>query len=387
MENKDENIEIKLSGSDQSCCEKKQKCKAKFKWWNIPIVIFSIILIACGSVVAWYYLNISPVEEAGFESKTITLDIGSTTEKIAQVLEENKAIRNATAFRIYVKLNNVSGFQAGTYTIDKPYTIDEIIQLLKTGKVYSNSNITITFVEGKNMRYIAKTIASNTNNTEEDVFNLLKDEDYLKSIIQEYWYITDEINNENIYYPLEGYLFPDTYQFEGKDTDVKAIFKKMLDQTATVLDPYKEKITIGKHSVHELLTLASVIELEAMKAEDRAEVSGVFYNRLNKSMSLGSDVTTYYAYGVDMGDRDLYMSEINGYNPYNTRGPNMGGKLPVGPIASVSRSSIEAAINPKSTEAIYFVADKNGKIYFANTNAEHDAIVRNLKNQGLWFVY
>ena len=92
-----------------------------------------------------------------------------------------------------------------------------------------------------------------------------------------------------------------------------------------------------------MLSLASMIELEAKNAEDRAEVSGVFYNRLNKNMSLGSDVTTYYAYKVDMGERDLYMSEINGYNPYNTRGPRMEGKLPIGPISSISKDALDAA--------------------------------------------
>lgn len=386
MENNEENIEIRNQLEDN--VEKTEATeKRKFKWWIIPLSFILLLVLAGISLVSWYYLNIGPVSGEDFETKTFTVEIGSTTEKIATLLEENGIIRNAIAFRVYTKLNNISGFQAGTYTVDKPYTIDEIISLLKTGKIYSNETITITFVEGKNMRYIAKVIAQNTENTEDDVYALLKDKEYINSLIQDYWFISYDINNSNIYYSLEGYLFPDTYQFESKDVNVKTIFKTMLDQMGKELEKYKDKIDKSSYTVHQLLTLSSMIELEAKKAEDRAEVSGVFYNRLKKGMSLGSDVTTYYAYKVDMGDRDLYMSEINGYNPYNTRGPKMEGKLPVGPIASVSSSSIDAAINPKSTNALYFVADKNGKVYFGKNNSEHEANIRNLKKQGLWFVY
>lgn len=104
-------------------------------------------------------------------------------------------------------------------------------------------------------------------------------------------------------------------------------------------------------------------------------------------MALQSDVTTYYAFKVNMGDRDLTQSELNTANPYNTRGPNMEGKIPVGPISNVSESAIEATLNPSDTDAIFFVADKNGKIYFSNTNEEHEQIINELKSQGLWYTY
>ena len=104
-------------------------------------------------------------------------------------------------------------------------------------------------------------------------------------------------------------------------------------------------------------------------------------------MSLGSDVTTYYAIKVDMSERDLYQSELNKYNPYNTRGPRMEGKLPVGPISTVSIQSIEAALDPEETDYLYFVADKNGKIYFGKTVEEHNKNIQTLQNQGLWYTY
>ena len=386
MENNEENVDVKIQNEDV-VGDFVKTTKRKFKWWIIPVILVGIILIATGSLIAWYYLNIRPVNKEQFEAKTLKIEIGTTNEEIASILEENNIIRNKLAFRIYIKLNEITGFQAGTYIIDKPYELNDIVSLLKTGKIYSNETINITFVEGKNMRYIAKIIAQNTENTEEDVYTLLKDKEYIDSLIDNYWFITEEINNSNIYYSLEGYLFPDTYQFESTKVDIKTIFKTMLDKMSTVLDSYKTNIDTSKYTVHQILSLASMIELEAKNAEDRAKVSGVFYNRLNKNMSLGSDVTTYYAYKVDMGERDLYMSEINGYNPYNTRGPKMEGKIPVGPIASVGRTSIEAAINPKPTDALYFVADKYGKVYFGKNNAEHEANIQNLKKQGLWFEY
>lgn len=104
-------------------------------------------------------------------------------------------------------------------------------------------------------------------------------------------------------------------------------------------------------------------------------------------MSLGSDVTTYYAIQVDMSERDLYRSEINQYNPYNTRGPNMNGKLPVGPIACSSMESILAAIEPAESDYLFFVADKNGKLYFTKTNEEHVQVINELQSNGQWYEY
>jgi len=250
-----------------------------------------------------------------------------------------------------------------------------------------DETITITFKEGKNMRYIAQEIAKNTNNTANDVYKLLKDENYLTSLKDKYGFLTDEIKNQNIYYPLEGYLYPDTYTFENKDVNVKTIFEKMLDQMSKVLTENKSKIRESKHTVHEVLTIASIIELEGTNKDNKSKIAGVIFNRLAANMSLGSDVTTYYAIRVDMGERNLYAKEINTYNAYNTRGPNMAGKLPVGPICNPSKESIEAALNPSNEKYLYFVADKNGEIYFSNTYEQHQETIASLKRKGLWYEY
>lgn len=101
----------------------------------------------------------------------------------------------------------------------------------------------------------------------------------------------------------------------------------------------------------------------------------------------GSDVTTYYAAKVDIGERDLYQKELDEENPYNTRGPNMEGKLPIGPISSVSKSSIEAALNPSDTDYLFFVADKNGQVHFTKTVSEHNRKINELREKGEWLEY
>ena len=347
----------------------------------VIIGIIALIIIILIPII-WYNTSLGAVSKESSKIK-VEIPIGSGSSTIARILKENGLIKNEFAFKLYVKLNNIQGLQAGNYSIDKSWNVSEILEFLKTGKVMKEQVI-ITFVEGKNMRWIANKIEECTNNTAEDVYNLLKDEEYIKTLIEEYSFITTEISNKNIYYPIEGYLFPDTYYFNGKDVSVKEIFKAMLDKMESVLLNIENKTGL---TTHELLTMASIIELEGTNVESRKDISSVFYNRLKLNMSLGSDVTTYYAYGIDMGERDLKSSELNSYNPYNTRGPNMQGKLPVGPIASPSLSSLQAAANPNQTEYLFFVADKNGKVYFTRNNSEHSAKVLELKQNGLWYVY
>lgn len=349
--------------------------------YKIIVVVCILLIILIATPIIWYNSSLGAVSREDIPV-SVTIEIGSGSDLIASTLKESGVIQSKLAFKLYVRLNNVEGLQAGDYTLNKNMTVEEITQILKTGKVMGEQ-INITFVEGKNMRWIAEKIASSTNNTEQDVFDLLEDEAYIDSLINEYWFITDEIKNKDIYYPLEGYLFPDTYSFEGKDTDVKTIFKSMLDKMDSVLTEAGAK----DKNIHDILCLASIVELEGLDNASRKTIASVFYNRLDINMSLGSDVTTYYAYKVDMGERDLTAAELYTYNPYNTRGPEMSGKLPVGPIASPSKSSIEAVVSPEETSYLYFVADKNGKVYFAKTLSEHEQIIQNLKNNNLWYVY
>lgn len=352
----------------------------------IIISIVLVIVICALGLIIFYNTSLDSVSDESFPV-TIEIQSGSTATDIAQTLKKNDLIKNSLVFKLYTKLNKINGMQAGTYKLNKNMNVEQLVDALQKGTDYFPDEFNITFLEGKNMRWIAKTIAENTNNTENDVYSKLSDKSYIQSLIQKYWFINEDILDENIYYPLEGYLFPDTYSFKNKDVTVDEIFESMLNEMQKKLEDFKDEIQSSGYSVHKLLTIASIVECEASKVEDRAGVASVIYNRIKNNMSIGSDVTTYYAIKVDMSERDLYQSELNKYNPYNTRGPKMNGKLPIGPISTVSIDSIKAALRPDNTDNLYFVADKNGKIYFAKTEQGHNENINNLKKQGLWYNY
>ena len=385
MKNKEEKVEFN-SFPTRFVPKGRKELEKMSKKIIIIITIISVIIVLTIASILGYNNGLKPVNKDNNKAEIVEIEQGTRTEGIINLLKEKKLIRSSLATKIYIKLNKVKNLQAGKYELNQSMPLSEILKKISSGEIYDES-VKITFKEGKNMRWIAKTIAEKTNNTEEDVFNLLKDETYIDSLIQKYWFLSDTIKDQNIYYALEGYLYPDTYKFENANVSVKTIFNIILNNTDKVLSDYKQEIENKKISVHNLLTIASIIELEGKDSDSRAGISSVIYNRLKSNMSLGSDVTTYYAMQVDMGERNLYSSELKTSNPYNTRGPNMNGKLPIGPIANPSEESIKAALNPSQTNYLYFVADSNGKIYFAKTYQEHQNIIKELQKQGLWYEY
>jgi len=353
---------------------------------KLVIIICSVLGLIILLSLMFYNIGLSAVSKKSDEVEFVIAE-GSTYSSVINELKNEKLIKNKLCFKLYIKLNNKNRLEAGTYKLNRNMSVKDIVSIFDKGNTYNPDAITVTFKEGKHMRSIASTIASNTNNTEEDVFNLLKDKTYLNELIDEYWFIEDSILNDNIYYSLEGYLFPNTYEFMNKDVSVKEIFKTMLDETNKQWYPYKSSMEISNYSIHELITLASIVELEGKANSDRAGIAGVFYNRLNNGWALGSDVTTYYAAKVDMNERDLYAYEINDNNYYNTRSNYLAGKLPIGPICNPSLHSIKAVLYPTETNHYYFVADKNGKTYFTNTYTEHISKRNELIEAGLWYTY
>ena len=359
--------------------------KKVFNLKKFLLFIIVLIIIVAGCMVgAYFYLIGAPSSKS--ESVNINVSEGSTYSSIGGMLKDNNLIRSELAYKIYIKLNPPKDLEFGDYILKTNYDLEELITTLEKGSVSLAATKRVTFTEGKNMRYVIKTITDNFEISEEEILKKLSNEKYLDELISEYWFLTDEIKNKNIYYSLEGYLFPDTYEFY-ESADIDDIFRTMLNNMEKKLEKYKSEIEKSKYSIHEMMTLASIIELEAGKADDRKGVAGVFYNRLNKGWSLGSDVTTYYAEKIDNWTRDLKTSELNSCNAYNTRSSCMAGKLPVSPICNPSVGSIEAAIEPTSHKYYYFVADKNGKTYFTKSDSEHTSKVRELKRNGLWIEY
>ena len=346
----------------------------------MAFILLIILLIIIANVV--YFSKLKPVTKEDIKVD-FKVEDGDTLSSIAGILEEKELIKSTTAYKIYLKIHKTGEIKIGKYELNKNMGVKEIVNTL-SGDNYKEDYINITFKEGLNIKQIADLIEENTDNKKEDVFNLLKDENYIDSLINEYWFLTNDIKNEKIYYPLEGYLFPNTYQFK-KDVTVKDIFKTLLDQMDKELSKYKTQIENSNYSIHELLTLASIVELEAGSSHERNGVAAVFYNRIKNNWTLGSDVTTYYAEQKSFKE-DLTIDEINSCNAYNTRSTCIVG-LPVGPISNPSTESIEGVMNPTTSDNYYFVADKNGNTYFTKTEYEHNNIIQKLQREGLWYTY
>ena len=352
------------------------------------LIIIIAFVIAVAAILFWglkSYLNSIKAVSNDTTLKSFYVESGQNYYSIANELKKDNLIKSKLGYKIYLKLNPpAKALEAGEYHLSESMSVKQLMEEFGKG-VERKEYIKVTFKEGKNMRYFANVIYENFGYQPEELYNLLADEKYIDELIKEYWFLTDEIKNKDIFYSLEGYLYPDTYEFD-KEADLKTIIKKLLDEEEKQLEPYKDKIKKSGYSVHEVVTLASIIEVESRQA-DRKGVAGVFKNRLDTGMSLGSDVTTYYGVGLDLHERDLYTTEINDPNPYNTRHSSMAGKLPVGPIANPSISSIDAALEPEIHDYFYFVSDKTGKIHFTKTLQEHNSMIQYLKSNGLWYEY
>ena len=354
------------------------------KKYKTIMIILVILLVGIFVVAVTYNWAISPVSKKS-DPVTITIKEGSTPYTIGDTLYENKLIKSKKIYKVYVKVNGIKDIKASTYELNRNMSLKEIMDTLAAGNAYNPNEIRITFKEGLNVRKIARLIEEKTNNSYDDVINLMADKEYIDSLVNKYWFLTDSVKNSKIYYPLEGYLFPNTYAFLNKDVTAKEIIETMLDEMDKQLTPYKDKITDSKYNVHELLTLASIVELEGASADDRASVAGVFYNRLSDGWVLGSDVTTYYYLKIDdfkqslNGNPKLYDCD----HAYNTRCTSYVG-LPIGPISNPGKESIEATINYTKHNYYYFVADCKGKTYLSKTSNEHYNTIQRLKNENNW---
>ncbi len=358
----------------------KRKLKKSVKALLITLVSLGLLLF----FMCFIYVFLSrPVDRSSTADIEVTIESGMHTSDIAKTLKERGVIRSEILFNIVAKFSSTKTLKASTYQLQKSMSLAEIIDTISNGNKYNPDIIRITFLEGETVKKYALNIATNTDNSYDDVINTINDKTYFQELINKYWFLTDDILNDDLYFGLEGYLSPNTYEFNNRKVTVKKIIETMLNQTEKELNKYKEQIESGTKSIHEYMTIASMLELEGTNTENRKMIAKVFDNRRELGMNLGSDVTTYYALQIEM-TTDLTSKQFATINPYNTRATNMGGKLPVGPICNPSTSSIKASINPTNNNYLYFVADKNGKIYYTKTIAEHEAKVAELKKAGKW---
>ena len=351
--------------------------KTKPKPLLIFLIIFATFIILIGGM--WAYL-VSPVNRNDDEEVRVVIKSGTNTSEIGTILKEKKIIKSKMLFKLYVKLNHVSSLKASTYRFKRSMSLNEVIELLEKGHLNNKDAIKLVFKPGERMTDYAMVISKNTDYSYDEVIQKINDKTYLSKLIGEYWFLTDSILDENIYYPLEGYLAADTYYIDSPDTDIEEIIKKALDEMEDKLEKYK---TVMSNDPHYYVTMASIVQLEGTNTENRKKIVGVFLNRMASGYNLGSDVTTYYALQKDMKN-DLKSSDFTTVNPYNTRAGNMIGKMPIGPICGLSDSSIEASVYPEKNDYLFFVADKHGNIYFSKTNAEHDKKIAEIKAKGDW---
>ena len=343
-------------------------------------VILFVVLIVIFLPFLFFKHNLSSV--GNNVEKVFVIESGTSTIKVINDLKDNNLIRDVFAARLYVYLTKPS-IKAGKYSLNGNMSCKDIFNVLDRGNVI-NENIRITFKEGKRIPNYVNLIAENFDYSEEDIYNTMNDSTYLNELIDKYWFITDDILNKDIYYALEGFLYPDTYEFD-KYASIKDILNKMIDELANKLEPFKETIENDNRTFYNILKMASLVENEATTYEDRKEVAGIFYNRIKYGMTLGSDVTTYYAARKEF-TQELSEDELNDCNKYNTRSTCLLG-LPVSPISSVSITSIDAVINYNDTDNYFFVADKNKKLYFSKNNSEHQRTISTLKSEDLWYNY
>ncbi len=336
---------------------------------NKKVLGFSGVLIAIViGVVIYGFMSLKPVSKSPSE---VTFSVQPNTSKIDIVKNLKKAglIRSEIITLAYVFFQPNINLQAGDYTINKSSSTMDIINQIADGRIIDVvPTVRVTFVEGKRLVDYAELIGNYFDVTAEEFIEKTSDKEFLKELIDDYWFLDESILNEEIYYPLEGYLAPDTYEFY-QNSSVEQIVRKLLSSLDKKLSPLKDDIQENGTSVHELLTIASIIEKEAINKNDRAKVSQVIYTRLEKKMSLGMDVTTYYGAKKDMKEY-LTWAETREKNAYNTRNTDFIG-LPVSSICNPSMESINAALNPSDTEYVYFVADVDtGEVFFFNTYDE-----------------
>lgn len=336
---------------------------------GLLIAVIALFVIALVLGFSLYKVSMKPVSNES-EIKEITIQDNWYGKTVLKYLQEEKVIRNGDIAYIYAKLNNLSlDFKAGTYDVDKSWTFKELVAYLSDGNNAIQDTVTVKFMEGTRVIDFAENLAENTNLEYDEIIAYWNNESNIKALMSDYPFLTDEMFNSDVKYYLEGYLFPDTYEFY-RDTTVEQVTRKMLDETLKLYEEYKSDFDNSKYSIHQLFTLASIVQRESGNSEDMAKVASVFYNRLDEGMQLQSSVTVCYALNIGLGD-DWTKCEITQTNsdPYNTY--QVSG-FPPGAICNFGKDALVATLEPEDTEYFYFIGDVcgDGGTIFARTYEE-----------------
>ncbi|WP_298788020.1 endolytic transglycosylase MltG [uncultured Marinococcus sp.] len=337
----------------------KKKRKAAFYFLG------TIFLMSVAAALIYVLYMLFPAAENNREKQTVVIEQGASTEAAAEKLEKQQLIKNASVFQYFSYLRPDS-LKAGTYRLSASMSAGEIARTLEAGQQAQEPVASITIPEGRSLEQIARLSAKNADFSEEKFLETATDEAFIRSLSESYSFIREAKNENGVRYTLEGYLAPQTYEYYGESPDPEAVLKDMIERTNETMVEFSNQITNSPWTAREIWTIASIVEREAARAEDRAPIAGVIENRLEKNMRLEMDPTVAYALGehrLRTSFNDLKVTSP--YNTYRNRG------LPPGPIASPGVQSIEAALNPENTEALYFYARPNGEVIYNETYEQH----------------
>lgn len=333
-------------------------------------MIALLVIVLVGGFFTWNYIKgeTQPVDTAQTELVSFEIEQGASVKEVSKALEKEGIIRNSKLFNFYLKFKNVSGFKSGLYHVSKSMTLDEIIaELSGQGKDKDQNATKVLIREGEQLTEIAKEVEKSTKYSAEDFMAKVQDEDFLRYLVQKFpKLLTQSYNGYQVKYVLEGYLFPATYDMNDSKT-LQMLITEMVAKTDEVMSKYYDKILASDYTLQEIMAMASLIEKEGSKLEDRKKISSVFHNRIKENMKLQTDVSVQYALGEHKQALSLEDLEVDSpYNLYQNYGVGPG------PYNSPSEDAIVAAMEPEKTDYLYFLADIHTKeIYYAKTYEEH----------------
>ena len=311
----------------------------------------------------------SPAEVA-LQTLVFSIPVGATTADIGRDLQAAGLIRSDLLFRLLVDRRGLDGkLRQGQYLLREDMVLEDILTALESGAVAEQ---TITFPEGWRVEEMAERLGAQTH-IRPDAF-LAATHAQARTLSAEFPALRSVPGDQS----LEGYLFPDTYQIAPSTTAADLVRRMLRRFDEVVGDDIRAAAAARGMTLHQAITLATIIEREAVLDEERPLISGVFHNRLDRGIPLQADPTAQYAIGQTApGGRwwkpDLTVEDLRVPSPYNTY---VTTGLPPGPIANPGLKSIQAAVNPATTDYLFFVARGDGAHAFAETAEEHARNVR-----------
>lgn len=326
------------------------------------------VLVAC---ILLYISGTGAVDKKDDQQITVTIPTGSGASAIVDILDEHGLIKNKLAAKVHVRLGGYDSLQANSYIFSKDMGLKEMMTAVNKGDLRYLSMNRFTIIEGATAADAAEAMAENLPFSAEEILAKWTDTAYLRKLIDRYWFLTDEILQEGVMYPLEGYLYPETYMIFEENPTVEQVTETILDMTEEKLTELRGEIGKMDMTVHQFLSLTSVVENESLFEKDRPAIAGVFMNRLQKDMPLQSDITVLYALQerrVDVTYKDLEVDSP--YNTYQHTG------LPIGPVCSPSAPTMKDVLHYEKSDYLFFFATEDGKVLFSKTLKEHEKIAK-----------